>query len=189
MYQLSDTQLVILSAALQRNDHCVLPLPERLKGGAAEKVVTSLIGKGLIEEVDANRGDPIWRETGFGHGVTLVLTATGIAALGVEPDEAAQAATVGEEAVPVPNSPEEIQSPPLGATEPHTRKSREGTKQALMIERLRTSEGATIPEIVSITGWKSHTVRGAIAGALKKKMGLTILSEKDESRGSIYRIA
>ena len=97
MYQLSDTQLVILSAALQRNDHCVLPLPERLKGGAAEKVVTSLIGKGLIEEVDANRGDPIWRETGFGHGVTLVLTATGIAALGVEPDEAAQAATVGED--------------------------------------------------------------------------------------------
>ena len=124
MHQLSDTQLVILSAALQRNDHCILPLPERLKGGAAEKVVTSLIGKGLIEEVDANRGDPIWRETGFGHGVTLVLTATGIAALGVEPDEAAKAATVGEEAVPAPNSPEEIQSPPLGATEPHTRKSR-----------------------------------------------------------------
>ena len=61
--------------------------------------------------------------------------------------------------------------------------------RALMIERLSTPEGATISEIVSITGWKSHTVRGAIAGALKKKMGLTILSEKDESRGRIYRIA
>ena len=74
MSQLSDTQLVILSTAIQRDDHNILPLPERLKGGAASKVVNSLIGKGLVEEVEAKRGDLIWRDTGDGHGVTLVAT-------------------------------------------------------------------------------------------------------------------
>ena len=72
--KLSDTQLVILTAASQRDDHLALPLPERLKGGAATKVIASLIAKGLVEEVDAKLGDPIWRKTGDAHGVTLVVT-------------------------------------------------------------------------------------------------------------------
>ena len=53
---------------------------------------------------------------------------------------------------------------------------------------LKRSKGATIDEIVTATGWQSHTVRGAMAGALKKKLGLTITSEKDETRGRVYRI-
>jgi hypothetical protein len=68
------------------------------------------------------------------------------------------------------------------------RKRREGTKQALLIEMLKRPEGATIDEIVTATGWQYHTVRGAMAGALKKKLGLTITSEKDDSRGRVYRI-
>lgn len=71
---------------------------------------------------------------------------------------------------------------------PKERKPREGTKQALLIEMLRRPEGATIDEIVTATGWQSHTIRGAMAGALKKKLGLTITSEKDETRGRVYRI-
>jgi Protein of unknown function (DUF3489) len=54
---------------------------------------------------------------------------------------------------------------------------------------LRRPEGATIAEIVADTGWQPHTVRGAFAGALKKKLGLTIVSEKAEGRGRVYRIA
>ena len=73
-------------------------------------------------------------------------------------------------------------------SEPKEHKKREGTKQALMIDLLRRPKGATLAEIVEATGWQSHTVRGAMAGALKKKLGLTITSEKGDARGRIYKI-
>ena len=65
----------------------------------------------------------------------------------------------------------------------------QGTK-AMMSKRggMRRPQGATIDEIVSATGWQSHTTRGPMAGALKKKLGLTITSEKNESRGRVYRV-
>ena len=66
---------------------------------------------------------------------------------------------------------------------------REGTKQALVIEMLRRPEGATIAEIVEATSWASHTTRGFLAGALKKKLGLAIDSDKDEIRGRIYKVS
>ena len=53
---------------------------------------------------------------------------------------------------------------------------------------LRTPDGATIDEIVAATGWQPHTVRGAFAGALKKKLGLEVTSEKVEGRGRIYKL-
>ena len=53
---------------------------------------------------------------------------------------------------------------------------------------LRRAKGATIDEIVEALAWQPHTVRGAIAGALKKKLGLQVTSEKDEKRGRIYQI-
>ncbi len=48
--------------------------------------------------------------------------------------------------------------------------------------------GATIEEIVEATGWQAHSVRGAISGALKKKLGLAVTSEKVQARGRVYRI-
>ena len=66
---------------------------------------------------------------------------------------------------------------------------RKGTKQEILIEMLRAEDGATIDEIVAATGWQAHTVRGAMSGALKKKLGLTITSEKVEGRGRAYVIA
>ena len=59
MTKLSDTQLVILTAACQGPNRLALPLPDRLKGGAAQKVVGSLIDRGLIEEIVANPGKPV----------------------------------------------------------------------------------------------------------------------------------
>ena len=53
---------------------------------------------------------------------------------------------------------------------------------------LRRPEGATVPEVVEATGWLPHTVRGAMAGALKKRLGLQISSEKVEGRGRVYHI-
>ena len=57
-----------------------------------------------------------------------------------------------------------------------------------MIAMLSQPEGATVDEIAAATGWQRHTVRGAMAGALKKKLGLTIASEKIEERGRVHRL-
>src|SRR5690606_6332053 len=65
---------------------------------------------------------------------------------------------------------------------PTTRNPREGTKQAKLIEMLRADGGATIDEIVAATGWQKHTVRGAMSGALKKRLRLEVTSEKVEGR-------
>jgi hypothetical protein len=85
-----------------------------------------------------------------------------------------------------------------GDNEPKMPTVRPNTKQALMITMLRRPEGATIAQIAAATGWQSHTCRGALAGALKKKLGLTITTErvrsvgpnKEGARGSytIYRV-
>lgn len=63
------------------------------------------------------------------------------------------------------------------------------TKQQIMIDMLSRPEGATIEELVEATGWLSHTCRGAMSGALKKKLGLTITSEKGDPRGRVYRLS
>jgi Protein of unknown function (DUF3489) len=68
------------------------------------------------------------------------------------------------------------------------RKTREGTKQEQLIAMLRRKQGATIAQIVEATGWQPHTVRGAFAGALKKRLGLDVTSEKVEGRGRVYRL-
>ena len=71
-------------------------------------------------------------------------------------------------------------------TEPPHRRT--GTKQDTLIAMLRAPAGATIAEIVAATDWLSHTVRGSMSGALKKKLGLTITSEKVDGRGRVYTI-
>jgi hypothetical protein len=54
---------------------------------------------------------------------------------------------------------------------------------------LHRPKGATVDEIAKALSWQPHTVRGAIAGALKKKLGLDVTSEKDDTRGRVYHIA
>ena len=72
--------------------------------------------------------------------------------------------------------------------EPSSPKSRKDTKQAQLVALLHRPQGATIDEIATATGWQNHSVRGAISGALKKRLGLSITS-KPEKRGRVYRIA
>ena len=73
------------------------------------------------------------------------------------------------------------------ATEPNTTARRQGTKQEKVLELLRRPEGATIAQLVKATGWQPHTVRGAMAGALKKRLGIAITSEKPEEGDRVYR--
>ena len=164
MTKLSETQTLILSRASQQEDRIALPLPDRLRGGAANKVILPLIKRGLLDEVEANirKGEPTWRKTGDGHGTTLVITDAGLVAIGVE--------TVAPE-------PERVKP------KPRTR-----TKQAMLIKMLEAPDGATISEIAKATNWLPHTIRGAMSGALKKRLGLAITSEKVEGRGRVYKL-
>lgn len=196
MTRLSDTQLVILSAASQRDDGNVLPLPGSLRGGAATKVVGALLSRGLIaERVTDNmtEADPalnrIWRNDEEGRAVLLHITDAGLATLGVEPDSAPDSSeTAPDDATEAPSADTATDTAPENAPAPRARTPREGTKQAQLIAMLRMPEGATIAEIAAATGWQPHTVRGAIAGALKKKLGLEVTSEKVEERGRVYRL-
>ena len=175
MTKLTETQALILSAGAQRPDNIAMPLPKGLHGAAAKKVVTMMIGRGWLEEVDANlrRREPLWRETGDGHGTTLVVTEPGLLAIGVEPVVVKTMAAIRTHAAQPP------------APKPLT--PRAGTKQAQIIILLQRPEGAAIAEIVGETGWMPHTVRGMISGALKKKLGLPVTSEKVDGRGTVYK--
>jgi hypothetical protein len=184
---LSDTQLVILSAASQRENRFVLPLPKSLKGGAATKVIQSLVNKGLVAEIEAKLSDLRWRDVD-GRGLTLVITDAGLAAL-----DGITAATAAVSKKKTPKKPAKSKKAARTPRKPRTLsraapRTRENSKQAKLIDMLNRPNGATIEEIATTFGWQAHTVRGAIAGALKKKLGLNVASQKVEGRVRVYKI-
>ncbi len=192
MPKLTDSQLVILSAAARRKDGAVLPLPRSLKvnKAATTTVLKSLLKKGLVAEQPAAADEAHWRETRDGGRTALFLTDAGLQAIGVEVDRKTSKQSSSTKARPKQRSrraePKPSGSKPKGRTSPPA--VRPGTKQALLIDLLKRKKGATIEEIVEATGWQAHSVRGAISGALKKKLGLTVTSDPVEKRGRVYRI-
>ena len=192
MPQLSDSQIVVLTAACQRPDRCVFPVTARLKGNAAGNVLKSLLNKGLIKEVRAKRDDTVWRHDENRGRITLVATKAAFAALGIDPrdddDEDEDTGTDGTDDAAANLEAERNRAKAPRTKVSKTRRTRDGSKQAQLIAMLRRANGATIDEIVEALGWQPHTVRGAIAAALKKKLGFEVTSEKDDKRGRIYRI-
>jgi putative heme iron utilization protein len=185
---LSDTQLVVLSAACQRPNRSVYPLAAKLPGGAAAKVLGSLLKKGFIKEVQAKRADTVWREHRTRGRLTLRATPTAFEALGIDPAEAPVEGEgeAEEPAAEADTSARETRK--KGKAKEKASRTRANSKQAKLVEMLKRRDGATIEEIVKAFDWQAHTVRGAIAGALKKKLGLSVVSEKIEGRGRVYRI-
>jgi predicted Zn-dependent protease len=74
---------------------------------------------------------------------------------------------------------------PRSRTKPATGKQ---TKQQTCLDLLSRQKGATIEELQAATGWQQHSVRGFLAGAVRKKLGLTLLSEKPDDGPRRYRI-
>ena len=89
-----------------------------------------------------------------------------------------QEARAGEAPTPALPPPIEPGLPPV----------RPGGKLGKVVDLLRRPGGARIEELMEATGWQSHTVRGAISGALKSRLKLAIISEPGEA-GRVYRIA
>ena len=144
MTKLTETQTLILNAGAQRPENIALPLPKGLAGAAAKMAVTKMMMRGWLQEVDANlrRGEPLWRETGDGHGTTLVVTDAGLLDIGIEPVVVKTVVAIREHAA---------RALPM---RPPTQRA--GTKQAMLIEMLQAPNGASINEIVTATGWMAH---------------------------------
>ncbi len=190
MPKLTDTQLVILSAAAQRKDGVVLPLPKslKIKGAAVTKTLEGLRKMGLLEEKPTARSAAAWREGADGRCMMLVITEAGLQAISVEVDE-----KTGKQSRPTKTQAKKprggIEQKPTAAT-PRGKMSqtaaRQGTKQALLINLLKRKKGATIEAIVETLGWLPHTVRAALTRLRQQGFRIERVREDGVSR---YRIA
>ena len=181
MTKLTDTQLVILSSAAQRQDLGVL-LPERLNGQAARNTVERLISRGLIEEVRATGELPVWRHDDQGR-YGLRLTSAGLCAIGIEPEVEGTSERPSESAAPAP----EHKARRGPASDRHRRAApRSGSKQALIIGLLSREEGTTLADITAATGWLPHTARAALTGL--RHNGYALTSSKEVGGARTYRI-
>ena len=190
MPKLTDTQTIVLSRAATRPGNLAMPLPEGLNGAAAKMAVTAMINRGWLEEVEANlrRGEPMWRETGDGHGTTLIATEAGLQAIGIEPVVASAVASARKAKLELVTGPKDASEASPNPSTPKPVAIRTGTKQAEIIALIQRPEGASIAEIVEATGWLAHSARGLISGGLKKKLNLPITSEKVAGKGTVYKL-
>ena len=133
-------------------------------------------GAGLLKEIRAKAGAPIWRrDDESGQTYALKLTAAGAKAIAV--DEAPASESMGEQRANHPISvnpkPEPV-SDPAGIDRPNSNVAstptspRGGTKIAQVIELLQRGDGATLAELVAATGWLPHTTRAALTGLRKR---------------------
>ena len=171
--RLSDLQLVLLSAAAQRDDGSLLPPPDSIgeRTPAVDKAIKSLLRRDLAAELDTsdvNGSLPTDRDRLVG----VRITAAGRAAIGAGQDE--------EEENRASDEPQG-KAPPVSKPS-----SRPASKIGTVLSLLRRDEGATLEEMIAATGWLPHTTRAALTGLRKK--GHSIAKGK---RGdtTCYRIA
>ena len=197
--KLSDIQLMILSAASQRDDQAAV-LPANLKGSAANKVIDKLVNEGLLQELPAKDEMPVWRRGDDNRSYALQITKVGLKAIAVDApaestDKVDANCAAGVELVVQParsKSPTKRQrvahkpdankkastAAKLKMTKKPGSKDAAQSKQDNVLALLRRPEGASLDALVKATGWQQHSVRGFLAGTVRKKLKLPLVSEK-----------
>ena len=176
--QLTSAQHTILAHAIEHAAGKINWFPDNIKGGARKKVLDGLFNRALITT----------------DGTDWFVAAEGYDALGVARPAPTSAPQDAPAAVAVPLVADPELEANVAASEAEVAKetkprTRENSKQAEVIRMLQRPEGATIGQVCQATGWQAHTVRGTFAGAFKKKLGLTIVSDKPQGGERVYRIA
>jgi hypothetical protein len=179
--KLTDSQLAILSSAANREGGGMLPLPKsvKLNKGAATLVLKSLLKQKLVVERPAQNEPESWREDKQGRRLALVITPTGLEAIGADAKADAKPTPRARKSEPAVTKAKEVKK-----DKPTVRS---GSKLSILIELLSRKNGAALEEAAKATGWQHHSIRGAMSGALKKKMGLKISSAVVGDR-RVYRI-
>ena len=182
---LTDTQLVLLSAASQREDRGVVR-PETMDARLFTRATKALLKAGLIAESATVRKGPGGADPD-GEAQMLVITAAGLKAIGVDEPELTQ---------PARSTPRRTLRQRLSSETSDTRASsqildraspsRPTTKRALIIAMLSRREGATMDDLIAATGWLPHTTRAALTGL--RQRGLCLERSKPEGEPAVYRI-
>jgi len=194
--KLSDTQLLILSSASQRTDHAAL-LPANLKGSAAKKVVERLLNEKLLHELRAKDDMPVWRRGDDNRPYSLRITKAGLRAIEVQdvaeapdnngaadPDEVTAAdASAEAKSLERPGRAKRLGAKKTAAVSAKATKASSDqvnpdSKQDRIVALLQRPEGATLDVLVKEMQWQKHSVRGFLAGTVRKKLKLPLLSEK-----------
>ena len=180
MLKLTDTQLVILNAAVARDSRSVLPLSKSLKvnKGTATSVLKGLLTKGLIEEQPAAPRAETWRKDDAGQRYMLIISEVGIDALEGGPTTASTKQRADSKS-PAKQSKAAL-SEPKSQPQPDTSKSvkRPTGKVETILVLLRRRDGAALGELETATGWQPHSVRAALSGL--RKRDIDILREKQD---------
>lgn len=175
---LSNAQRQTLEYAAKDNAGHVSWFPDYLKGGAQQKVIEGLMRRGLIYK----------NESGYhvaAEGYDVLGLPRPQAPMPTDPDMAlgvtqAEASWQPDEVGFVANLDKVIAFAEAGKKE---------SKQSIVLNMLKRPEGATVEQLAEATGWQPHTVRGTLSGVIKKRLGLSLISEKLAGEKRIYRIA
>jgi hypothetical protein len=169
MPKLSDTQAILLTHAAQNDTASLYPLPPTLRrGGGIIKAIAALVSAGYADERETHDAGAVHRTDGdLRYGI--FATAAGLAAMGIVDGEQ------GDAAQPSPE-------PPTAAS---TLAMPRVTKASTVVALLSQPTGATLPELITATGWLPHTTRAALTGLRKK--GHTIVRYSRDG-ATCYRI-
>ena len=183
--QLTLSQHSVLAYAIHNTSGKIDWFPDNLKGGARKKVLDGMFNRALITTDGAD-----WFVAAEGYDALGIprpgVNKTGIGQFEANLDQIIANAEGASAAASDPELEAAVTAAEATWAKPRTR---DNSKQAEVIRMLQRPEGATIGQICTATGWQAHTVRGTFAGTFKKKLGLTIVSDKPQGGERVYRIA